>query len=180
MLVPSKTVGPTRAASLQFCFREWVLNQARNAVIGTFHQLREARFQHHQNFLQTLPCYTLYFRWNGNPPIDPSHLHILHSQIQQANMQYQQMVDEDWRRSCLRYPEVLDYYLGLVEISLPDGQDTAVREPQFGAAVKERPRVKARKDSGERTSTKEHRKKERRRSRGRTPPPHAPMPGGYR
>ncbi|KAI7539706.1 hypothetical protein KC331_g9596 [Hortaea werneckii] len=161
--------------------REWVLNHARDQVISTFHQLRGARYQAHLAYLQSLPCFTLYYRYNGAPPIHPTQLQLLHSQIQQANMLFKQGVDEDWRRSCLRYPEVLDYYFDLVQFQVPSDRDPAIVDPRFGATANERPRIREKRPSGDSTTTKEHRKKDRRRSRGRTPPaiPHAPMPGAF-
>jgi len=93
---------------------------------------------------------------------------------------FKQGVDEDWRRSCLRYPEVLDYYYNLVEFAVPPERDPAIVDPRFGAPAKERPRMKAKRNSADASSMKEHRKKDRRRSRGRTPPPpRAPMPGAF-
>lgn len=96
-------------------------------------------------------------------------------------MLFKQGVDEDWRRSCLRYPEVLDYYFDLVQFQVPSDRDPAIIDPRFGATANERPRIREKRPSGDSTTTKEHRKKDRRRSRGRTPPaiPHAPMPGAF-
>ncbi|KAH9825934.1 hypothetical protein Tdes44962_MAKER03857 [Teratosphaeria destructans] len=165
--------------------RNWVLEHARNQVISTFHQLRTARYAQHVEQLQTLPCFTLYQRWQGNPPINPSQLHMLQSQIHQANANYKAGVDEDWRRSCLRYPEVLDYYFGMVSLQLPSEDDPAIMDPRFGAPLKEARRsLKARKESmlleeDEESFDRGHRRKNKRRSRDWTPPA-APMPGSFR
>lgn len=43
-------------------------------------------------------------------------------------------IDADWRASVLRYPEVLDYFYGLVELSIPSDRSPAVVEPPFAAA----------------------------------------------
>ncbi|KAK5133614.1 hypothetical protein LTR08_007562 [Meristemomyces frigidus] len=158
--------------------RDWVLNNARDQVMSTFQQLRLARYQLHLAYLQSLPCFTLYYRYNGQPPMmQPAQLHMLHSQITQANALFKQGVDEDWRRSCLQYPEVLDYYFNRVGYVLPDETD-----PSHGVAAKERPRVKAKKEGIDAGSAKDAKRKESRRSRGTTPPapPRAPMPGAYR
>lgn len=72
------------------------------------------RMEAHRNYLQSLPYYTLYHQYNGRPPLNPQQLANIHSQIARANVILQQGVDQDWRTSCLRYPEILDYYLGLV------------------------------------------------------------------
>ncbi|OQO10172.1 hypothetical protein B0A48_04529 [Cryoendolithus antarcticus] len=158
--------------------REWVLIHARNSVINTFAQLKAARAQAHIAYLQTLPCYTLFQRYGGNPPLPPQQLALLHTQISNANGIFRQGIDEDWRRSCLRYPEVLDYYFSLVEVSFPDEQDSMVRTPRFGAQAKEPKKVKSRRDSLDMGSEK-GKKRDRRRDGGRTPPPEAPMAGRY-
>ncbi|KAK4915750.1 hypothetical protein LTR49_016119 [Elasticomyces elasticus] len=158
--------------------RDWVLNHATNAVLSTFHAMRRARYAQHLAYLQTLPCYTLYHRYGGQPPIPPAQLATLHAQMQHANGVFKQGVDEDWRRSCMEYPKVLDYYFGLLDVRFPSERDDAVRSPVFSGstpAPKEQKRVKDRRDSMD----TQHRKKERRRSRGRTPPA-APMVGSHR
>ena len=76
---------------------------------------------------------------------------------------------------------ILDYYFSLVRIGFPEEHDSALNDPRFGGGpVKEPKKVKQRKGSVDTEVTKEHRKKERRRSRDRTPPPTAPMPGHHR
>lgn len=163
--------------------RDWVLNHARNQIIHTFQQLKAARYQAHVAYLQTIPCYTLYQTYNGRPPLLPAQIAVLHGQINQANHIFKQGIDDDWRRSCLQYPEVLDYFFSLVELSLPDERDVAVMQPRFGGtAVKEPKRVTQRRSSTDESSVKtkkKDREKDRRRDSGRTPPP-APMAGGYR
>jgi hypothetical protein len=144
------------------------------------------RIEAHRNYLQTLPFYTLYHRYNGAPPLGAAQLQLIHSQISSANHTLQQGVDQDWRTSCMQYPQVLDYYFNLVSVRLPRDDDTVITDPRFGAPKDPPRRVKEkeRRESLEYRepppppppTTKEQRKKERRRSRtGRTPPP-APMP----
>lgn len=168
-------------ALTETCFRQWVINHARNQIINTFEQLKAARKQAHYAYLQTIPCFTLYQKYRGNPPLQPAQLHLLHSQIGQAQAIFQAGVDEDWRRSCLRYPEVLDYYFSLVDIGMPNDSDGVVQEPRFGAPLKGPRRIKARRDSVD--SGQLYRKKGGRRnsrsSRGRTPPA-APMADAFR
>ncbi|KAK3707126.1 hypothetical protein LTR37_012295 [Vermiconidia calcicola] len=158
--------------------RDWVLNHARDQVLNTFQQLRAARYEAHLAYLQTLPCYTLFQRYSNNPPIPQPQLQNLYHQISQAQAVFQAGIDEDWRRSCLRYPDVLDYYFSLVDFTLPDSRDLAVREPRFGAPLKEARKIKARRDSVD-LGSGQGKKGKRRSSRGRTPPA-APMPGSYR
>lgn len=160
--------------------REWVLDHARNQIMATFHQLRAIRVEAHHNYLRTLPYYTLYHKYNGSPPLQPAQLQLIHSQIQYANQSLQQGVDQDWRTSCLRYPEVLDYYFRLVDVRFPSDRDASTRDPRFGGPPRpEAPRkIRDRRGSGDMRDlqVKEHRKRERRRSRGGGTPPAAPMP----
>lgn len=159
-------------------YSTFALDHARNAVMATFHQLRSMRVQAHHDYLQTLPYYTLYHRYNGHPPLQPAQLQLVHSQIQRANQMLQQGVDQDWRTSCLQYPTVLDYYIALAEVALPDEGHPALQDPRFGPAAPKGPvprKVKDRRDSVD-VAIREPRRRDRRKSRGRTPPPRAPMP----
>lgn len=42
-------------------------------------------------------------------------------------------VDEDWQTSVQRYPEVLQYFYSLVELSLPGDDDPMVKDPPLSA-----------------------------------------------
>ncbi|WPG99959.1 Hypothetical protein R9X50_00278200 [Acrodontium crateriforme] len=156
--------------------RKWVLDHARNTVIGTFQQLKRIRYETHVAQLQSLPYYTVYMHYPNNPPIPPQQLATLHLQIQHAQAAYKQGVDEDWRRSCLRYPEVLDYFFGLVEVSYPNERDASMTDPRFGGPMREVRRVKPRGESGSRERGKERKKAEKHHSRRGRTPPLPPMP----
>ena len=159
--------------------RKWVLDHARNQVITTFHEMRAMRIEAHRNYLQTLPFYTLYHRYNGAPPLGAAQLQLIHSQISSANHTLQQGVDQDWRTACMQYPQVLDYYFSLIQVRLPRDDDIAITDPRFGGSKEPPRRVKNRRESVEYREPPprdEHRRRERRRSRTGRTPPHAPMP----
>lgn len=42
-------------------------------------------------------------------------------------------IDDDWRASVQRYPEVLEYFYSLVDWKLPSDDDAAVRDPPLSA-----------------------------------------------
>ncbi|KAK5115236.1 hypothetical protein LTR62_001436 [Meristemomyces frigidus] len=149
--------------------RQWAVDNAKNCVIRTFNQRREARYAKVLAFLETLPCYGIYVRYAGHPPITPQLLGEIQYHIRNANEAFKAGVNEDWRRSCMEYPGILDHFLGLVEVRFPVLEEVAVVAgyPGLGGAgVPEQKRVKTRRDS---VNTGDLRK-ERRRSRGRTPP----------
>ena len=62
----------------------------------------------------------------------------------------------------MEYPDILDYFLSLVQIGFPADHDDVVKYPPFASGaplVAEQRKVKSRRDS----MTTEHRKKEKRR-----------------
>jgi hypothetical protein len=73
-------------------------------------------------------------QYSGSPPLHPVALHQLQTQIADANAQLKRGIDADWRASVMRYPEVLDYFYGLVELRLPNDRAPSVVEPPFAAA----------------------------------------------
>ncbi|KAF4337449.1 serine threonine phosphatase [Fusarium beomiforme] len=50
-------------------------------------------------------------------------------------------VNEAWRDSVQRYPEVLEYYFRLIELTLPAEADPRVKEPPLGKLQRELPRM---------------------------------------
>lgn len=61
-------------------------------------------------------------RYQYNMPPHPQ-------RIQDAEDALKRGIDEDWRSSVQRYPEVLAYFFNLVELSIPSDEDPEVREP---------------------------------------------------
>jgi hypothetical protein len=139
--------------------RHWVLSHAREWIIHTFNQMVEIRKQQYEAHLGTIPYYELYKIYAGRPPIPPPQLHELRMQMSAAQGAYQRGIDEDWKNSLQRYPEVLDYYFNLVEFKLPGEKSVAVQEPVFGGRFD--PEMKRRESKGR---------------KGMMQPP--PMPGG--
>lgn len=147
--------------------REWALNRARNEILSIFQELKSQRYQAHQAYLQTIPCYSLYQRFHGRPPVSQFQLQSLQQQISHAQEIYKAGVNEDWRRSCMKYPDVLDYFFALIDIDFPDDDDDSMKKPRFGKARRIRARASSR---GSTDVSNGHRKKGRRKhSRGRTP-----------
>lgn len=72
-------------------------------------------------------------RFSGAPPIHPMYIQQLQTQIAEAHADFKRGIDMDWKASVLRYPEVLDYFYGLVELTTPDESDTRVARPPFAA-----------------------------------------------
>lgn len=114
--------------------RDWVINHARQHILNAFERLTSNRKGMHAAYLASLPNYEIYMRYSGHPPIHPMYLSQLQTQIAEANAELKRGIDADWRASVLRYPVVLDYFYGLVDLRLPDDRSREVVEPPFAAA----------------------------------------------
>lgn len=82
------------------------------------------------------------YRYYGTPP---------HPQeLANAELELKRGVDEDWKAAVQRYPEVLDYYYGLVDLSLPGDDEAQVSDPPMSALAGGKQRVRLRHHSSER------------------------------
>ncbi|THV64556.1 hypothetical protein D6D28_09816 [Aureobasidium pullulans] len=115
--------------------RHWALGHAREWIMFTYNQMVDMRKQQYEAHLATVPYYELYKIYSGRPPISQPQMHELRMQMSAAQGAYQRGIDEDWKNSLQRYPEVLDYYFNLVEFKLPGEKSIAVQEPVFGGRV---------------------------------------------
>jgi hypothetical protein len=111
-----------------------VINHARAHILKAFENLTSIRKQAHSAYLASLPNYDIYMRYSGRPPILPMYLATLQAQISEANTELKRGIDADWRASVLRYPVVLDYFYGLVQLRLPSERSQEVVQPPFAAA----------------------------------------------
>jgi len=57
------------------------------------------------------------------------------SELLSANAELKRGIDEDWKSAVQRYPEVLEYYYNLVDLSLPSDSEEGVRDPPLSALV---------------------------------------------
>ena len=95
------------------------------------------------------------------------------AEIAAADAELKRGIDEDWKASVQRYPEVLEYFYGLVDLNLPSDDEPGVRDPPLsalgGVAVgRERERkVRLREPS----EIEERRRRRRSRERVITAPP---------
>jgi hypothetical protein len=55
------------------------------------------------------------------------------SELIAADAELKRGIDDDWKASVQRYPEVLEYFYGLVDLSLPGEEEDGVRDPPLSA-----------------------------------------------
>ncbi|KAJ2905431.1 hypothetical protein MKZ38_005529 [Zalerion maritima] len=102
--------------------RTWVRQHAQDYVLAYFSQLSERRKAQHQQQIENLRSYA-YHHYRAPPhPTD----------MQAADAQLKKGIDEDWQRSVQRYPEVLEYFFSLVEVTLPTENDPSVKDLPLG------------------------------------------------
>ncbi|KAF2757809.1 hypothetical protein EJ05DRAFT_424993, partial [Pseudovirgaria hyperparasitica] len=113
--------------------RSWVIDHAREAVLIRHQQMTKVRNTAHTTYLSSLPYYSIYMQYSGNPPLHPVAVQQLQHQIREAHAELKRGIDADWRASIQRYPEVLDYFFSLVELRLPNHPLGSMEPPPFGA-----------------------------------------------
>ena len=55
------------------------------------------------------------------------------TEVAVADAELKRGINEDWRASVQRYPEVLEYFYGLVDLNLPSDHDTCIKDPPLSA-----------------------------------------------
>ncbi|KZF25149.1 hypothetical protein L228DRAFT_265623 [Xylona heveae TC161] len=103
--------------------RDWVIEHARQYVLQTFSAISAARKQQHASYLASLHNNPAYFPFGGPHP----------SQMAQMEIELKRGIDEDWRHTIQTYPDVLNYFYNLVELTLPSDNSPTVAEPSVGS-----------------------------------------------
>lgn len=79
--------------------------------------MSDRRKAQHRQQIESIRAYA--YHHYGAPPHP--------TDIEAADAQLKAGIDEDWRNSVQRYPEVLEYFFSLVEVSLPTENDPSVK-----------------------------------------------------
>jgi len=132
--------------------RSWVRAHAQDYILALFTQLTTRRKALHAITLARINERA--YHYHRLPPHP--------SEIRTAEDDLKRGIDEDWKASVQRYPEVLEYFYGLVELSLPGEEEIRVSDPPLSAMAGGKGRVRIRERVVERA---EGRQRERRRSR---------------
>ncbi|KAI1738788.1 hypothetical protein F4680DRAFT_158689 [Xylaria scruposa] len=103
--------------------RSWVRAHAQDYILEYFRLLTERRKAAHSEHMERLTAHAYHYY---HAPPHPS-------EIQAAQATLKRGIDEDWQSSVQRYPEVLEYFFGLVEMNLPAEDDPAVKDPPLSA-----------------------------------------------
>ncbi|PTB80480.1 hypothetical protein M440DRAFT_1127586 [Trichoderma longibrachiatum ATCC 18648] len=103
--------------------RSWVRAHAQDYILEYFRQLAERRKTAHSAHLDHITAHAFY---HYNAPPHPN-------QIAEAQATLKRGVDEDWQASVQRYPEVLEYFYSLIELTLPADDEAAVKNPPLTA-----------------------------------------------
>jgi hypothetical protein len=112
--------------------RKWVRAHAQDYILEYFRLLAERRKAAHTTHMEHIHNHASYY-YNAPPHPD---------QIADAQTALKRGIDEDWRISVERYPEVLEYFYGLVELTLPADDEPAVKEPPLGALAGQRKAIR--------------------------------------
>lgn len=144
----------------------WVRAHAQDYILEYFRLLTERRKSAHAQHLDRIAAHA--YHYYHSPPHP--------SEIAAAQAQLKRGIDEDWQASVQRYPEVLEYFYSLVELTLPDDNEPAVKDPPLSALSGSRKpgrRVGAATTVASGPSLATH-ERDMGLPRGRTPPPLEP------
>ena len=96
---------------------------AQDYILEYFRLLTERRKTAHTAHLDRITAHAYHYY---HAPPHPN-------EIAAAQAQLKRGIDEDWQASVQRYPEVLEYFYSLVELTLPDDNEPAVKDPPLSA-----------------------------------------------
>ncbi|CZT43746.1 uncharacterized protein RSE6_03826 [Rhynchosporium secalis] len=103
--------------------RAWVRGHAQDYILQYFSMLTTRRKEQHAASIHRITEATAYYyRVRPHP-----------SEIAAADALLKRGIDEDWKAAVQRYPEVLEYFYGLVDLNLPGDSDPGVRDPPLSA-----------------------------------------------
>lgn len=101
----------------------WVRAHAQDYILEYFRLLTERRKTAHAAHLDRITAHAYHYYHSQPHP----------NEINAAQAQLKRGIDEDWQASVQRYPEVLEYFYSLVELTLPDDNEPAVKDPPLSA-----------------------------------------------
>jgi hypothetical protein len=103
--------------------RAWVRGHAQDYILSYFSMLTSRRKDAHSQQIHHINERAFhYYRARPHP-----------SEIAAADADLKRGIDEDWKASVQRYPEVLEYFYGLVDLNLPADDEPGVRDPPLSA-----------------------------------------------
>ncbi|CAI4210567.1 unnamed protein product [Parascedosporium putredinis] len=103
--------------------REWARGHAQDYILEYFNMLSERRKAAHTEHMEAISRSA--FHYYRSPPHP--------GQIAEAQQALKRGIDEDWKSSVQRYPEVLEYFFGLVELTLPPEDHPTIKDPPLSA-----------------------------------------------
>jgi len=102
--------------------RTWVRGHAQDYILSYFSMLTTRRKESHSLTLHRLNAHYAYYHTRPHP-----------SELAAADAELKRGIDEDWKASVQRYPEVLEYFYGLVRLEYPGDDEPGVRDPPLSA-----------------------------------------------
>lgn len=100
--------------------RDYVTTRTMERVRRIFERDRQTRWQSHKSRLQDIPMFTLYQRYNGNPPVQPEAVRLLEARLAQAQNDLLQGWEDDWQECCTQWYDILDLVAAKLEAEHSD------------------------------------------------------------
>lgn len=136
---PANKPGKAAGVNHVWVHRSWVRGHAQDYILSYFAMLTARRKEVHGANIQRITDQAWHFY---RAPPHPA-------EVANAELELKRWIDEDWKASVQRYPEVLEYYYGLVDLSLPGDDEPQVSDPPMSALAGGKQRVRLRQPSVE-------------------------------
>ncbi|KAG9236787.1 hypothetical protein BJ875DRAFT_481920 [Amylocarpus encephaloides] len=103
--------------------RTWVRSHAQDYILSYYSMLTARRKEFHARRSRDINERAAHYY---HAPPHPS-------EVAAVDAEFKLGIDDDWKASVQRYPEVLAYFYGLVDMSLPRDDDPGVKDPPLSA-----------------------------------------------
>ncbi|KXJ87125.1 hypothetical protein Micbo1qcDRAFT_167845 [Microdochium bolleyi] len=104
--------------------KEWARQRAQDYVLQYFSLLSDRRKAEYHAVVGQLHANAARYSLGALPhPAD----------MRAARAELRRGINEDWKASVTRYPDVLDYFFSLVKVKFPNDNDARVRDPPLSA-----------------------------------------------
>ncbi|GAB7337886.1 hypothetical protein MBLNU457_4277t1 [Dothideomycetes sp. NU457] len=99
--------------------RAWVTLAAKNRVADDFDHFKAEALRVYHCTVSAIPCYEMYIRYRGRPPMSEERIAGIAYQIRVAEREYLNAIDDAWRRCVLQYPYWLSHFWTMVRFVPP-------------------------------------------------------------
>lgn len=127
--------------------RLWVTAAAKNRVADDFDHFKAEALRVYHCTVSSIPCYEMYVRYRGRPPMNEQRIAGIAYQIRAAEREYLDTIDGAWSRCVLQYPFWLHHFWTMVRFVPPSPAAPSDEERAMVSRGRGESRRRSRRDS---------------------------------